>query len=166
MNLILILILTWFQGNEWDKANREVVRLAPSSFKQLSRELIQELERRRCTVTQISGSRQLGNVIRGQFLKKGQSDWAVLCSVNMKSSILVFANGSPGNPINIADGEDLNMLQGVSWGHIVNLVRPHSYREHFSRCRLLIPSPALNHYPRQQSKANAQFFFMDIRNQT
>src|SRR5436190_21050544 len=74
MNLILILILTWFQGNEWDKANREVVRLAPSSFKQLPRELIQELERRHCTVPPVWGSRQPGNVIRGEFLKKGQSD--------------------------------------------------------------------------------------------
>jgi hypothetical protein len=118
MNLILILILIWFQGNEWDKANREVVRLAPSNFKQLPRELIQELERRRCTVPQVWGSREPGNVIRGEFLKKGQTDWAVLCSVNMKTSILVFANGSPSNPISIAEGEDLKMLQGVREGHI------------------------------------------------
>src|SRR5437867_7834764 len=118
MNLILILILTWFQGNEWDKANREVVRLAPSSFKQLPKDLIQELERRRCTVPQVWGSRQPGNVIRGEFLRKGQSDWAVLCSVNMKSSILVFASGSPSNPMNIAEGEDLNILQRVGQGQI------------------------------------------------
>jgi hypothetical protein len=118
MNLILILFLTWFQGNEWDKANREVVRLAPSTFKQLPRELIQELERRRCTVPQVWGSRQPSNVIRGEFLKKGQSDWAVLCSVNMKSSILVFAGGSPGNPMDIAGSEDLNVLQGVGEGQI------------------------------------------------
>jgi len=118
MNLILILVLTCFQGNEWDKANREVVRLAPSNFKQLPKELIQELERRRCTVPQVSGSRQPSNVIRGEFLKKGQSDWAVLCSVNMKSSILVFPDGSPGNPMNIAEGKDLNMLQGIGEGQI------------------------------------------------
>src|SRR5262245_25199759 len=118
MNLILILILAWFQGNEWEKANHEVVRLAPSSFKQLPRELIQELERRRCTVPQVWGSRQPSNVIRGEFLKKGQSDWAVLCSVNMKSSILVFAGGSPDNPMTIAELEDLNVLQGVGEGQI------------------------------------------------
>jgi hypothetical protein len=118
MKLVLILMLAWFQGNSWDQANREVVRLAPSRFKQLPRELIQELERRGCTVPQIRGSRQPGNVIRGEFLKKGQSDWAVLCSVNLKSSILVFAGGSPGNPGIIADGEDLNMLQAFGEGQI------------------------------------------------
>ena len=118
MNLILILFLAWFQNNEWEKANREVVRLAPSTFKQLPRELIQELERRGCTVPQVWGSRQPSNVIRGEFLKKGQSDWAVLCSVNMKSSILVFAAGAPDNPMDIADGEDLNVLQGVGAGQI------------------------------------------------
>jgi hypothetical protein len=118
MNLILMMILIWFQGNVWDKANREVVRLAPSSFKQLPKELIQELERRRCTVPQVWASRQPGNVIRGEFLKKGQTDWAVLCSVNMKSSILVFPSGSPNNPMNIAEGEDLQILQGVGRGQI------------------------------------------------
>jgi hypothetical protein len=118
MNLILILILASLQGNEWDKANREVVRLPPSTFNQLPGELIQELERRRCTVPQVWGSRQPGNVIRGEFLKKGQSDWAVLCSVSMKSSILVFAAGSPLNPMTIAEVEDMNMLQGVGSGQI------------------------------------------------
>jgi hypothetical protein len=116
MNLFLILFLTWFQGNQWDKANREVVRFAPSSFMQLPKELIQELERRRCTVPQVWGSRQPGNVIRGEFLKKGQSDWAVLCSVNMMSSILVFVSGAPSNPMDIAASEDLNMLQNFGQG--------------------------------------------------
>src|SRR5262245_30049817 len=118
MNLILILFLTWFQGNEWDKANREVVRLAPSTFKQLPRELIQELERRRCTVPQVWGAHPSRNVIRGEFLKKGQSDWAVLCSVNMKSSILLFAAGSPANPMKIAESDDLTYLQDVGKGQI------------------------------------------------
>jgi len=113
MNLILILVLTFVQGDRWDKANREVVRLAPSSFKQLPRELIQDLERRGCTIPQTWLSRQPVNVIRGEFLKKGQSDWAVLCSVNMKSSILIFPGGSPANPTKIAEDEDRNMLQGV-----------------------------------------------------
>ena len=36
----------------------------------------------------------------------------------MKSTILVFASGSPGNPMNIGDDEDLNMLQGVGQGQI------------------------------------------------
>ena len=90
----------------------------PPVFKQLPRELIRELERRRCTVPQVWGSRQPSNVIRGEFLKKGQFDWAVLCSVNMKSSILVFAGGSPDNPMTIAELEDMNVLQGVGKGQI------------------------------------------------
>jgi len=36
----------------------------------------------------------------------------------MKPSILVFASGSPSNPMNIASGEDLNTLQGVGQGQI------------------------------------------------
>jgi len=120
MSLILLLILTWFQviGEEWHKANREVVRLAPSSFKQLPQELIRELERRGCTIPQVWAYSQPHNVIRGEFLKKAQVDWAVLCSINMKSSILVFANGSPSNPMRVAEGEDLHILQGIGDGKI------------------------------------------------
>jgi hypothetical protein len=42
----------------------------------------------------------------------------LICSVNMKSSILIFAGDSPVNPMNIAVGADLNMLQGVGEGRI------------------------------------------------
>jgi hypothetical protein len=40
-------------------------------------------------------------------------DWAVLCSVNGASSILVFWNGSASNPAELAGSEDKNYLQGL-----------------------------------------------------
>ena len=40
-------------------------------------------------------------------------DWAVLCSVNGASSILVFWNGSAGSPAELAGAEDKNYLQGL-----------------------------------------------------
>lgn len=54
------------------------------------------------------------NVIKGEFLKPGQTDWAVLCSVGRVSLILVFWNGSETNPAQIATRDDLDRLQG--WG--------------------------------------------------
>ena len=39
---------------------------------------------------QVLATGKLDNVVRGEFAKRGQSDWAVLCSVNGVSSILVF----------------------------------------------------------------------------
>lgn len=79
---------------------------------------MQELERRNCTIPQVWNSQQPGNVISGEFLKKGQKDWAALCSVRLKSSILVLPAGSPQNAFKLAEEEDLNMLQGVGDGKI------------------------------------------------
>jgi len=53
------------------------------------------------------------NVIKGEFAKPGQTDWAVLCSINHASSILVFWNGSEIDPAQIANGKDDDSLQ--SW---------------------------------------------------
>jgi hypothetical protein len=118
MNLLLIFILFLFQIDQWEKANREVVRLAPSSFNQLPKAVMQELERRNCTIPQVWGEHPPGNVISGEFLKKGQKDWAALCSSNLKSSILVLPAGSPQNAFKVGEEEDLDMLQGIGEGKI------------------------------------------------
>jgi len=118
MNILLLFLLSLLQIDQWEKANREVVRLAPSSFNQLPRPVMQELQRRNCTIPQVWGAQQPGNVINGEFLKKGQKDWAALCSVNLKSSILVLPAGSPQTAFKVAEEEDFNMLQGVGEGKI------------------------------------------------
>jgi hypothetical protein len=94
------------------------VRLAPSSFSQLPKNVRQELERRNCTIPQVWGAHEPGNVISGEFLKKGQKDWAVLCSVRLKSSILVLPAGSPQTAFKLEEEEDLNKLAGVGDGKI------------------------------------------------
>jgi len=55
----------------------------------------------------------LHNVIKGEFARPGQTDWAVLCSVNRVSSILVFWNGVETNPAEIAKQPDSYRIQ--SW---------------------------------------------------
>ncbi len=57
-----------------------------------------------------------GNVIKGEFAKPGQMDWAVLCSVKGVSTILVFWNGSGKNPAAIAPREDSNYIQFLGRG--------------------------------------------------
>jgi hypothetical protein len=118
MNLLLIVLLSLLQIDQWEKANRDIVRLAPSSFSQLPKAVMQELERRNCTIPQVWGEHQPGNVIYGEFLKKGQKDWAVLCSVRLQSSILVLPERSPQNAFKLAEEEDLNALEGVGEGKI------------------------------------------------
>ena len=97
----------------WETANRKVVRLNPTAFPELPENLMAALQRRGCTIPQVPMIDGRHNVIKGEFLKLGQTDWAVLCSVGRVSSILVFWNGSETNPAEITKRKDLDRLQ--SW---------------------------------------------------
>ncbi|MGD1095263.1 MAG: hypothetical protein ABSB35_25135 [Bryobacteraceae bacterium] len=99
---------------QWETADRQVRRLQPAAFAQLPKNLVSELQRRGCTIPQVPMIEGLQNVIKGEFAKPGQTDWAVLCSVGRVSSILVFWNGSVTNPAEIAKRPDMDRLQG--WG--------------------------------------------------
>jgi hypothetical protein len=51
-------------------------------------------------------------VIRGEFANKGQTDWAVLCSKEGKSSILVFWGKPTACASEFASSDDDGFLQG------------------------------------------------------
>lgn len=97
--------------DKWQIADEKVVRLKPSAFSQLPENIVSYLEARGCTVPQIFGETKPHNVIRGEFAKSGQFDWAVLCSQNRVSAILVFWDGSTKSVAEIARVADRNFLQ-------------------------------------------------------
>jgi hypothetical protein len=102
------------QRRQFEKAGREIVRLSPSAFSELPGNLVEALKIRGCTIPQDAFSKKPVNVIHGAFARPGQTDWAVLCSINGVSSILVFWNGSEKDPASIASAEDRNFLQGIT----------------------------------------------------
>jgi hypothetical protein len=99
--------------NQLEAADRQIARLSPAAFRELPRNLSAELERRGCTIPQVPMIAGPHNVIHGEFAKPGQTDWAVLCSVNRVSTILVFWNGSELRPAEIEKMKDIDRLQ--SW---------------------------------------------------
>ena len=94
-----------------EQAPARIVRLSPAAVPGLPANLARELQRRACTIPQEQYSKKTNNVIRGEFAKPGQKDWAVLCSINGVSRILVFWNGSEKNPAAIAPMEDRIYIQ-------------------------------------------------------
>lgn len=98
----------------FDLAERRIVRLPPKAFLELPSAVARELERRGCRVPQEAFTKKPHNVVRGEFARPGQTDWAVLCSRDGASTILVFWNGSGTAPAEIAKAEDRNYLQGIS----------------------------------------------------
>jgi hypothetical protein len=98
----------------WETADRQIARLNPTAFPELPRNVVAALQRLGCTIPQVPMIDGRHNVIKGEFSKPGQTDWAVLCSVGRVSSVLVFWNGSETNPAEIAGRNDVDRLQG--WG--------------------------------------------------
>jgi hypothetical protein len=97
-------------------------RLKPSTFRQLPTPIIRALEARGCTVPQtwayddsafedVVGKPH--NVVQGSFLRKGQEDWAVLCSCRDSSSILVFWGGKADRPADLGRSRDDDWTQDV-----------------------------------------------------
>lgn len=79
------------QEDDWAAADIALTRLAPSEFPELPDAVIDQLDARGCTVPQGSWPARMGrNVVSGEFIEAGQKAWAVLCSVERVSAILVF----------------------------------------------------------------------------
>jgi hypothetical protein len=103
-------------AQDWEKADLATARLPPSAFPELPASIQKELERRGCTIPQpFIGTHQ--NVISGRFTSAKQTDWAVLCSVKRRSSILVFRPGSAA-VAELAEQPDSGALQMIGGGAI------------------------------------------------
>ncbi|MBZ5632561.1 MAG: hypothetical protein LAO55_05465 [Acidobacteriia bacterium] len=95
----------------FETAERQILRLNPSAFPELPKKVLADLKRRGCLIPQVQPVNEPHNVIKGEFAKPGQTDWAVLCSIGGVSSILVYWNGSAANPAQIAEKKDFDNLQ-------------------------------------------------------
>jgi len=71
------------------QSSAKIRQLPPSAFPELPTNLVEELHRRECQIPHVQ-KRKRGNVIHGEFLKPGQADWAVLCSMKKYTSLLVL----------------------------------------------------------------------------
>jgi hypothetical protein len=123
--------------DKWQIADETTLRLKPTAFSQLPANIVSFLQKRSCTVPQSFGNSTPHNVIRGQFTRSRQFDWAVLCSRNRVSSILVFWNGSTKSVAEIASSEDKDFLQtidsagNVGFSRAINVVGKDYILEHY-----------------------------------
>ena len=132
MRLFLIIVvlsptLVAFQNQheavKWKLADAATVRLSPQSFPWLPRDIIRNLQARGCSIPQEFGNRKPHNVVSGEFITRGQRDWAVLCSRNRNSSILVFWGGSVHKVSAISRSPDPGFLQTIDGGGSIGFSR-------------------------------------------
>jgi hypothetical protein len=116
-NFAVACVFCFGQGNadqdRWREADSATIRLSPAAYPRLPRRVRRDLRSRGCTIPQTFADTRPHNVISGEFARRGQTDWAVLCSRNGVSSILVFWGGSAKSVGEIARGADRNFLQVV-----------------------------------------------------
>ena len=94
-----------------------------NAFPQLPAAVEDALTRRGCLIPQTYEAHQPENVVHASFERHGSSDWAVLCSVDGRVSLLVFFAGG-GDPMVLASVLETDRLQahgandvlGFNWG--------------------------------------------------
>jgi hypothetical protein len=101
-------------------------RLPVSSFPQLPETIVDVLNRRGCLIPQTYEAHHPENVVHASLEHAGSSDWAVLCAVEGKVSLLVFFDGGTavGQPAVLASAMEMDRLQahpgsgvlGFNWG--------------------------------------------------
>ena len=109
--------------DKWQIADKATVRLSPAAFPQLPKNIAAYLRSQNCTIPQSFGDSKPHNVIRGQFERVGQNDWAVLCSRSRVSTILVFWKGSTNSVARICRSKDSSFLQTVDGDGTVGFSR-------------------------------------------
>jgi hypothetical protein len=100
-----------------------VRHLPPSSFPDLPEAVAGELNQRGCLIPQTYQAHQPENAVHGSFQRAGSSDWAVLCSVKGKVSLLVFPDSTAKASV-LATAPETQRLQvhesngvlGFNWG--------------------------------------------------
>ena len=91
-------------------SSKTVRRLRVENYPELPSSVAAFLQSRRCTIPQPNHDGPAQNVIQGEFFRKGQKGWAVLCSSGGKSSILVFRNSYDSSPSEIAESPDSRFI--------------------------------------------------------
>lgn len=96
-----------------DQADRNTVRLSPSLFSSLPDPVSDDLEARGCKIPQTYGSGEPHNVIKGHFKNSETTDWAVLCSAERKTVLLVYWGGTTELVSEMSRSNDRNWLQTI-----------------------------------------------------
>lgn len=100
------------RGQErWDIAEQAIERIGIAQFADVPTEVSREITDMGCAVPQAWGTQLPHNVISGEFAAAGQIDWAVLCSREGSSEIVIIWGGDSRCPALANRSSDRSYLQ-------------------------------------------------------
>lgn len=113
--------------DRWSVADEEIVRLAPAAFEKVPAAIRKALSDQGCSIPQTWSNTGPGsisppydrphNVVSGEFMEVGRTQWAALCSRNRSSAIVVIDENGRVRA-ELASAPDRNYLQGIGGGMI------------------------------------------------
>lgn len=138
------------EQGKWELAARKVQRLRPSAFPELPVEIREKLDQAKCLVPQSFGDEKPHNLMRGEFARKGQLDWAALCSTGGKSTILMFWGKPTACPSRLAAQDDSNYVQlvapeRVEFSRMISAVDAEFIRVHYESYGGTKPPATVDH---------------------
>lgn len=98
--------------------------LPPASFPNLPPAVVSQLNAQHCLIPQTFEARKPENVIHGEFEAPGSTDWAVLCSHDGSTDLLVFLHSALEKPFTLATAKNTDRMAsempadplGSAWG--------------------------------------------------
>ena len=102
---------------DFERADRETVRLQPTHFVGAPKPVKATLSGLECRIPQPWGVKKPHNLIRGEFMEAGRTQWAALCSRNRTSAIIVIDENGRVRA-KLAAVPDRGHLQGIGDGKI------------------------------------------------
>lgn len=107
------------EPSTWEIAQREIRRLNVSAIPNLPASVRTFVAAKGCTIPQAYAWKEPHNVIKGEFAKKGQTDWALLCSKkDGNSSLVIHWGGHVTCPSELESRPDITYLQDIGEGKI------------------------------------------------
>ena len=135
VTIALLIITHTATADKWDNAEKAIKHLSPTIYKGLPEGFIRKLKQRGCTIPQSFVTTAAHNIISGEFAKKGQQDWAILCSLNHSSTILIFWGGASSCQSEFNVSKDRDWLQetanGIAYSRAISVVGKAFIQSHF-----------------------------------
>jgi hypothetical protein len=100
---LIIVVMVWGQSSFAETLKD--VYLSPDQFKELPDRVKGEMKKLGCQVPQAPFF-ESENVVQGELAKRGQKDWAAICSVNGRSHIHMFWGGPASCPSELRSSDD------------------------------------------------------------
>ena len=100
------------------RAAEKIRRLPPSQIAGMPMSVRTALAQHGCTIPQVYSTPTPHNAVRGSFTRRGGLEWAVLCSHNGTSSIVVLSEGSGALLAQFAPRRDVGSIASGKDGPI------------------------------------------------